>query len=106
MYKRQVIGIVSLALFVWRQLYLQKADRALLDLRTFKVKPYAFSVILFVFASIALFGSLILLPIYVQDVLGYETLQSGLALLPGGLLMGLLGPIVGRIVDQLSLIHI
>src|SRR5690606_20230565 len=74
--------------------------RALLDLRTFKVKPYALSVILFVFASIALFGSLILLPIYVQDVLGYETLQSGLALLPGGLLMGLLGPIVGRIVDQ------
>ena len=94
------IGLVSLALFVWRQLHLQKTDRALLDLRTFKIKPYALSVILFVFASIALFGSLILLPIYVQDVLGYETLQSGLALLPGGLIMGLLGPVVGRIVDQ------
>ena len=94
------IGLVSLALFVWRQLHLQKTDRALLDLRTFKIKPYALSVILFVFASIALFGSLILLPIYVQEVLGYETLQSGLALLPGGLIMGLLGPVVGRIVDQ------
>ncbi|MCA0379101.1 MAG: DHA2 family efflux MFS transporter permease subunit [Actinobacteria bacterium] len=94
------IGVVALALFIWRQLRLQKEDRALLDLRTFKVKPYALSVILFAFASIALFGSLILLPIYVQDVLGYETLQSGLALLPGGLLMGLLGPVVGRIVDK------
>lgn len=95
-----VIGVVSLGLFVWRQFVLQKSDGALLDLRTLKVKPYTFSVILFVFASMALFGSLILLPLYVQQVLGYETLEAGLVLLPGGLVMGLLGPYVGRMVDQ------
>lgn len=95
-----IIGAVSLALFVWRQLSLQRQDRALLDLRTFRIKPFALSVILFTFASIALFGSLILLPIYVQNVLGYATLESGLVLLPGGLVMGLLGPYVGRLVDQ------
>lgn len=95
-----VIGVVSLGLFVWRQLVLQRSDGALLDLRTLTVKPYAFSVILFVFASMALFGSLILLPLYVQQVLGYETLEAGLVLLPGGLVMGLLGPYVGRMVDQ------
>lgn len=94
------IGAASLALFVWRQLSLQRVDRALLDLRTLLIKPYALSVILFAFAAIALFGSLILLPIYVQKVLGFEVLESGLLLLPGGLLMGLLGPIVGRVVDQ------
>ena len=95
-----LIGAVALAFFVWRQLRLQREDRALLDLRTFVVRPYTFSVILFGFASLALFGALILLPIYVQNVLGYDTLESGLVLLPGGLLMGLLGPTVGRLVDR------
>lgn len=94
------VGGLSLALFVWRQLILQRSDRALLDLRTFLSRPFSLAVILFTFSMIALFGSLILLPIYVQSVLGYDTLESGLVLLPGGLLMGLLGPIVGRIVDS------
>ena len=94
------IGVVGLVLFVWRQLVLQRTDRALLDLRTFTIRPFALSVILFLFASLALFGSLILLPIYVQNVLGFGVLESGLLLLPGGLLMGLLGPTVGRVVDR------
>ncbi|NLA65847.1 MAG: multidrug efflux MFS transporter [Leucobacter sp.] len=95
-----VVGVVALAAFVWRQLSLQREDRALLDLRTFLVRPFTLSVILSTFASIALFGSLILLPIYVQNVLGFSTLDSGLVLLPGGLLMGLMGPLVGRLVDM------
>jgi DHA2 family lincomycin resistance protein-like MFS transporter len=48
----------------------------------------------------ALFGTIILLPIYLQNVLGLSTLQTGLLLLPGGLLMGLLGPYVGRLYDR------
>jgi DHA2 family lincomycin resistance protein-like MFS transporter len=95
-----VVGGVALTVFVWRQLRLQRQDRALLDLRTFMSRPFALSVILFAFASLALFGCLILLPIYVQNVLGFSTLDAGLVLLPGGLLMGLLGPLVGRMVDR------
>lgn len=95
-----VLGLVSLALFVWRQILLQREDRALLDLRTLLIKPYLLASILFMFSMVALFGSLILLPIYVQNVLGYSTLGAGLVLLPGGLLMGLLGPTVGRLVDS------
>lgn len=94
------IGVVSLAIFVLRQLKLQRTDAALLDLRTFAYRPFALSAVLFVLASIALFGSLILLPIFVQSVLGVEILEAGLAMLPGGLVMGLLGPIVGRLVDR------
>ncbi|MFA5605576.1 MAG: MDR family MFS transporter [Leucobacter sp.] len=92
-------GIVALVLFVLRQLVLQRADRALLDLRTFRSRPFTLSTVLFSFSSMALFGALILLPIYVQNVLGESTLVTGLLLLPGGLLMGLLGPFVGRLVD-------
>lgn len=95
-----VTGAVALTLFVLRQLRLQREDRALLDLRTFRSRPFTLSVILFSFSAMALFGSLILLPIYVQNVLGHNTLETGLLLLPGGLLMGLMGPIIGRIVDS------
>lgn len=93
------VGAVALALFIWRQLVLQRGDRALLDLRTFRSRPYALSVVLIGCASMALFGSLILVPIYAQNVLGLTPLQTGLLLLPGGLLMGLLGPVVGRFID-------
>ncbi|MFC5337729.1 DHA2 family efflux MFS transporter permease subunit [Leucobacter denitrificans] len=94
-----IVGVVALVLFVWRQISLQREDRALLDLRTFRSRPYALSTVLLICSSMALFGSLILLPIYLQNVLGYKPIEAGLVLLPGGLLMGLLGPLVGRIID-------
>ncbi|MFX5634404.1 MFS transporter, partial [Acinetobacter baumannii] len=46
------------------------------------------------------FGVLILLPLYLQNVLGLGTLPTGLLLLPGGLLMGLMAPIVGNLFDR------
>jgi DHA2 family lincomycin resistance protein-like MFS transporter len=48
----------------------------------------------------ALFGTIILLPIYLQYVIGIDTLQTGLLLLPGGLIMGLMAPRVGRLYDR------
>ena len=51
-------------------------------------------------SMMALFGTIILLPLYMQNVLGLDALQTGLLLLPGGLLMGLLGPFVGRLYDR------
>ena len=47
-----------------------------------------------------LFGAIIMGPLYVQDVLGRSALTAGLTSLPGGLLMGLAGPMVGRIYDR------
>lgn len=97
-----VIGGVAMALFVWRQLRLQNEDKALLDLRTFLSPNYRVSVGLMLVAMMALFGTIILLPIYLQNVVGLDTLQSGLMLLPGGLVMGLLGPVVGRLFDRVG----
>ncbi|MHA6668329.1 MDR family MFS transporter [Homoserinimonas sp. A447] len=94
------IGGVSLALFTIRQLKLQRTDSALLDLRTFTSKTFTISTSMLVISMLALFGTIIVLPIYVQNVLGLEPLVTGLLLLPGGLLMGLLGPVVGRIYDK------
>lgn len=94
------IGAVALVLFVLRQIRLQRDDRALLDLRPFAHRPYTVAVILVCLSMMALFGALILLPLYLQNVLGASTVVTGLLLLPGGLVMGLLGPVVGRLFDR------
>jgi len=95
-----VIGAIGLTAFIWRQLRLQRKDAALLDLRTFLSRDFSFSIGTVAVSMIALFGTIILLPIYMQDVLGLEPITTGLVLLPGGLLMGLLAPFVGRIFDK------
>jgi DHA2 family lincomycin resistance protein-like MFS transporter len=94
------VGVVALVAFVLRQLQLQKADAALLDLRTFQSKTFSLAIVLVVVVMAALFGSLILLPIYLQQVLGLDTLAVGLMLLPGGVLMGVMAPVVGNLFDR------
>jgi DHA2 family lincomycin resistance protein-like MFS transporter len=96
------VGAVALILFVIRQLWLQRTDRALLDLRTFTSRTFTFSITMLAISMMALFGTIILLPIYMQNVLGLDTLATGLLLLPGGLAMGLLAPTVGRIYDRIG----
>src|SRR5678816_1802603 len=81
------IGALGVVAFVTRQLVLQRHDRALLDLRTFTSRNFTVSVVLMAIMMMALFGTLIVLPIYLQNVRGLSTLQTGLLLLPGGLLM-------------------
>jgi DHA2 family lincomycin resistance protein-like MFS transporter len=94
-----VVGAVSLGLFVWRQLVLQRIDDALLDLRVFRSGNFTLSVIIMSILALSMFGTLTLLPQYLQNVAGLNPLESGLILLPGSLLMGLLGPVMGRVYD-------
>ena len=96
------VGIVVVALFVLRQLQLQKQDRALLDLRTLATGAFTIATLLMSILMLAMFGTFILLPIYLQNVLGLSTLQTGLLLLPGGLIMGLCAPSVGGLYDRVG----
>jgi DHA2 family lincomycin resistance protein-like MFS transporter len=96
-----VFGLLCLLIFGWRQLRLTRGGRdPLLDLRVFGYRMYSMSLALLCLAMLALFGMVILLPIYLQTVRGIGSLATGLMLLPGGLLMGLAGPTVGRIIDR------
>ncbi len=97
-----VIGAVSLAAFVLRQLVLQRTDDALLDLRTFTYPTFTIALSVMAIVMIVLFGSIIATPLVLQKVMGLEPLAVGLMLLPGGLLMGLLGPVVGRLYDKVG----
>jgi MFS transporter, DHA2 family, lincomycin resistance protein len=94
------VGLVGLVGFVGRQLVLQRSDRALLDLRTFRSPTFAVASAMMMLMMAVLLGTIILLPIYLQNVLMLQPLTTGLLLLPGGLLMGLLGPVVGRLYDR------
>jgi DHA2 family lincomycin resistance protein-like MFS transporter len=96
------LGALTLGLFVWRQLRLQRRDGALLDLRTFSERQFAYSIIIVSIASMALFGAIILLPLYAQDVLGVSPLLSGLIILPGALLQGLIAPWIGKRYDAVG----
>jgi len=94
------VGVVALVVFVVRQLRLQRVDDALLDLRTFSTPAFTVAVGVMAITMMSLFGTLILVPLFAQVVLGLDALQTGLLLLPGGLLMGLLAPSVGRAFDR------
>lgn len=94
------VGVVSLGLFVWRQLHLQKIDDALLDLRVFRSVNFSLSIAQMGLLSIAFFGVITVTPLYLQGVLGVSALDTGLVALPGALVMGLTGPFIGRIYDR------
>lgn len=97
-----VAGVVGVAAFVVRQLHLQRTGTPLLDLRVFRSGTYAISVALMAVGFMAMLGSMILLPLYLQSVRGLSPLGSGLMVMPGGILMGLAGPTVGRIFDRVG----
>jgi DHA2 family lincomycin resistance protein-like MFS transporter len=95
-------GAVVMVAFVWRQLALAPKGNALLDLSTLKEGNYTASMIMISILMLAMFGTIILLPIYLSTVIGFEIWQIGLLMMPGSLMMGLLGPIVGRIYDKIG----
>ncbi|NGN92120.1 multidrug efflux MFS transporter [Nocardioides sp. KC13] len=93
------VGAVLILGFVLRQLRLQRVGSPLLDLRAFLHSTFTKSLVLMAIAFLAMMGSMILLPLYLQTVRGLSPLYTGLLVMPGGLAMGLLGPTVGRIFD-------
>ncbi|MEV6240105.1 MDR family MFS transporter [Lentzea sp. NPDC051838] len=97
-----VAGAATIAIFVLRQLKLQRTDSPLMDLRTLTHRTFALSLALMCIAFLAMMGSMILLPLYLQNLRGLTPLQTGLLLMPGGLAMGLLGPTVGKLYDRLG----
>jgi DHA2 family lincomycin resistance protein-like MFS transporter len=94
------VGVVCLGLFGWRQIALQRSGFPLLDLRVFRFPMFRLGVALLTITMMGLFGVIILLPLYAQNIRGLSSLATGLLLLPGGLLMGLLAPTVGRLFDR------
>ena len=93
-------GLALIGLFVARQLWLQRRGAPLLDLRTLRHRPYTVGLVMLCVSFMALLGTMVLLTLYLQNLRALSPLTSGLLVMPGGLAMGLLGPVVGRLFDR------
>ncbi len=72
-----VVGGVAMIVFVQRQLKLQRTNSALLDLRVFASRNFTISLLMFAILMLGLFGTIILLPIYLQNVLQHQHAADG-----------------------------
>lgn len=95
-----VVGLVSLALFIKRQVRLTRDGKELLNLTPFKSRSFTFSVLLIMIAFGTLLGTIVMLPIILESGAGVGTLAIGMMLLPGGLAQAVVAPIFGRIYDR------
>nr|WP_321315198.1 MDR family MFS transporter [uncultured Ligilactobacillus sp.] len=94
-----IIGLIFIFLFGWRQI---KLETPFLDIRLLKNWHFSLASLLGSIARIALVGVELVLPLYIQIVRGESAFHSGLMLLPGALLMGLMSPIAGMLFDRLG----
>jgi DHA2 family multidrug resistance protein len=95
------LAVVSAVSLAWFLLHEWHAEHPVVDLRVFRTRTYAVGVLLMTVVGFVLFGSLVLLPILLQTLLGYPSLQAGIALAPRGvgsfLAMPVIGALIGRV---------
>jgi MFS transporter, DHA2 family, multidrug resistance protein len=94
-----VLSVAGLALFVVRQL---AAEHPVVNLRIFKNGTYSTGVFMMTVVGFVLYGSTVLLPVWLQTLMGYSALQAGMAMLPRGLGSFLFMPIVGVLMAKID----
>src|SRR5699024_1560548 len=91
------VGILVIGLFIWRQLVL---DVPMLEFRVFKFKMFTLAITITMMVLVSLIGAETLLHLFMQDALGFTPLKSGLMLLPGAIVIGIMSQITGRLYDR------
>lgn len=92
-----IVGIISLILFIIRQ---YKVEVPLLNLRVFKSKQFVVSVILLMILYASFTSAPMILSLYIQSTRKMSAMVPGLMMLPGALIMTVLSPVSGRILDK------
>ncbi len=92
-----IVGAISLYFFIKRQ---SKLEQPILQFRVFENKMFTITTALGMIVFIAMIGGAVILPLLMQNMLGYTALESGLMLLPGAVLMGIMNPVMGRLFDK------
>ncbi len=91
------IGVIALVLFVIRQLTMKQP---MINLRAFKYPMFTVAVLMIFICMMIILSSMLILPMYLQQGQGYSAFKAGLLLLPGGIINGLMSPIMGRLFDK------
>lgn len=94
-----IISFIALYLFIARQFNLASP---MLEFRIFKDRLFTQSSLLIVLMFTIFIGSMTMFPIYIQQMRHYSIMTSGLILLPGGLMMGIMAPLTGRLYDRVG----
>jgi MFS transporter, DHA2 family, multidrug resistance protein len=98
-----VLCISSLILLIlWEMRQIRTGHKPILDLTLFKNRNFAIAFLLMFVLGFCLFGSTVLIPQFVQALLGYTAEQAGLVISPGGLGIILLMPLVGFLVGKVD----
>lgn len=92
-----VIGVVGLIAFSLRQM---KMDEPMLDLKAFKYPMFVIGLLLILVCMMVLLCTMMILPLYLQTSLALSTFAAGLMLLPGGIINGILSPVMGGLFDR------
>jgi MFS transporter, DHA2 family, multidrug resistance protein len=93
-----IMSALGLAAFILYELF--GTEHPVVDLQVFRVRTYSTGVFLMTVVGFALYGSLVLLPILLQTLLGYPALQAGIAMAPRGFGSFLAMPVVGIIMAK------
>lgn len=94
-----IVGLAIIVLFGYRQLHL---ETPFLEIRVFKTGTFTLSTILGSIANMAMVGTEMVIPMYLQIIHGKSALESGLTLLPGAVMMALMSPITGTVFDRIG----
>ena len=94
-----IVCVIGFVFFIFREL---TTDHPVVDLRIFKNRTYATGVFLMTVLGFVLYGSTVLLPLWLQTLMGYPALQAGMAMLPRGLGSFLFMPIVGILMGKIE----
>ncbi|MBS0946807.1 MFS transporter [Levilactobacillus brevis] len=94
-----IVSLLAVAYFVWRQFHVATP---LLDLRVLKTVNFDLAVLLTGTSYIALIVVTIIFPLYYQEVLGISPFASGMALVPGAVVLSLLNPLTGKLADRIG----
>ncbi|MBV9610415.1 MAG: DHA2 family efflux MFS transporter permease subunit, partial [Acidobacteria bacterium] len=94
-----LLVVVGLAGFLIREL---RTRHPVVDLSVFKERTYAMGVVLMTVLGFVLYGSTVLIPLWLQTLLGYPALQAGWAMLPRGLGSFVFMPVVGILISKIE----
>ena len=98
-----ILCVASLAtLIVWELVQIRRRHRPILDLTLFRQRNFAVSFVLMFVLGFVLFGTTVMIPQFVQTLLGYTAEQAGLVISPGGLMVMAMMPIVGFLVTRVD----
>ncbi len=95
-------AIALTSLIAWELYQIKRKKRPILDLTLFKHRNFAVSFVLMGILGTVLFGTTVLIPQFVQALLGYTAELAGLVISPGGIMVMLMMPIVGFLVSRVD----